>query len=77
MNTLDATISMLEDLPESELQAIHDITYILYSKTVSTLRPLKKEQILEDLSVSREQVKNGEFSDAEDAITEIEVKYGI
>lgn len=77
MSTLEATISMLEQLPDSDIQAIHDITYSIYKKTMSPLKPLTKEQVLQELSVSRRQIENGEYQEFETAIDEIEAKYGI
>ena len=77
MNTLESTISMLETLPEHELQAIHDITYVIYSRNPNPFRPTSKEQILKDLETSRKQIENGQYKDAKIAINEIGAKYGI
>lgn len=77
MNTLDATISMLRALPESDIKIIHDITYFIYTKRHNPSKPITKEQILNDLAISREQIANGEYQDLDKAIDEIETKYGI
>lgn len=77
MNTLESTISMLETLPEQELKAIHDITYVIYAQSSNPYRPLSKQRILKDLEASREQIKNGQCKDAKAAINEIGAKYGI
>ena len=77
MSTLEATISMLETLPEADIKAIHDVIYSIYSRNTSPLKPVTKEQILLDLAVSRDQIKEGRFRDAESAISDIEARYGI
>ena len=77
MSTLEATIAMLESLPESDVKAIHDITYRIFEKNSSPLRPVSKKAILEDLGVSRNQIEKGEFKDAEEAVSDIEVKYDL
>ena len=43
----------------------------------SPFTPLTKDQILEDLKTSREQYENGEYLDFDEALDEIEAKYGI
>ena len=77
MSTLEATITMLEHLPESDLQAIHDITYSIYTKIQSPFKPLTKEQVLNDLAESRKQVENGEYKDLTEAVDELRGKYGL
>ena len=77
MSTLEATISMLEALPEYEVKVIHDFTRSIFSRTLSPHKPLTKAQILHDLEISRAQIEKGEYSDLEDAIDEIEAKYGL
>lgn len=77
MSTLDQTISMLEALPEEDVKAIHDITYRFYVRERSPFKPLTKKQVLHDLSISREQIENGECLELGDAIREIEAKYGL
>ena len=77
MSTLAATIAMLERLPETDLQAIHDITYSIYTKIQSPFKPLTKNQILDDLAESRKQIEQGECKDLTTAIDEIRGKYGL
>ena len=77
MSTLEQTVSMLETLPEDDVKAIHDITYRFYIRERSILKPLTKEQILKDLSISREQIANDEALEMGEAIKEIEAKYDL
>jgi uncharacterized protein YjiS (DUF1127 family) len=77
MSTLEQTVSMLEALPEDDVRAIRDITYRFYIRECSPFKPLTKDQMLNDLAVSREQIENGECLELGDAIEEIEAKYGL
>ncbi len=77
MSTLESTISMLQSLPEPDVKAIHDITYTIYSKIFSPIQPVSRQQMLNDLAISRMQEKTGDYKDFSDAIEEIEVKYGL
>ena len=77
MSTLEQTVTMLESLPEDDLKAIHDITYRFYIRKHSPFEPLTKEQILEDLAISRQQIANDEGKELGEAIREIEAKYGL
>lgn len=77
MNTLESTISMLETLSDKELQAIHDITFVIYSRNPIPLKPISKKQLLKDLELSRKQIEKGQYKDAKTAIDEIGAKYGI
>ena len=77
MSTLEQTVSMLKALPEDDGRAIHDITYRFYIREKASLKPVSKEQVLHDLSVSRQQITDGKCQKLSEAIREIEVKYGL
>lgn len=77
MSTLEQTISMLESLPEDDVKAIHDIIYRFYVREQSPLAALSREKVLNDLAISREQIKNGEYKELGEAVREIEEKYGL
>lgn len=76
MNTLEQTVSMLELLPEDDVKAIHDITCRLFILESSLAAPLKREKVVSDLAISREQIENGESKELGEAVREIEEKYG-
>lgn len=79
MSTLEATVSMLETLPESELLAIHDMTRRFFIKHTAQnpLEPMTEQQMLEKLEVSRKHAEEGKMMDADVAISRIREKYGL
>ena len=77
MSTLEATKTMLDALPEADLLVIYDVIKMYYDKSKRPLKKLTRQDILKDLAISREQIKNGEYLDADAALKEIEAKYGL
>ncbi len=78
MSTLEATVSMLEAMPEEARLQVFEYTQNLFGakKPQNPFLPLTKDQILEDLAVSRKQIDEGEVCSMEDALDELEKKYG-
>ena len=68
MSTLDATISMLEAMPEDARIKVMEFTQRLF--------PVNQEQILSDLAESRRQISNGEGLDMEDALNRMGKHHG-
>ncbi|MBQ7448114.1 MAG: hypothetical protein IJV59_09255 [Eubacterium sp.] len=69
MSTLEATISMLEQLPEPELVVVFQTTKaLLENHKKSPFKPLTKEQVMSDLAISRKQFENGQYSAMSDII---------
>lgn len=79
MNVFEDTISMMEVLPESDLLKIQNYTKRLYMlrTTDSPFQPLKEEDIMDDLQLSRRQIEAGKCKEMGKAIEEIRKKYGI
>lgn len=79
MSTLEATISMLQSLPESELLTIYDLTRRFYIKQKKTaeVEAMTEEQILEKLETSRRHTAEGRVMDADVAISKLRMKYGL
>jgi hypothetical protein len=77
MNTLESTISILQSLPKSDVNATSDITYATYSKIYFPIHPISRQQMLNDLAISRAQEESGYYKDFSEAIYEIELKYGL
>lgn len=79
MSTFENTVSMMEALPESDLIEIENFTRKLYMlrNTESPFGPLKGEEILNDLQVSREQISQGKCKEMGQAIEGIRKKYGL
>ncbi len=78
MSTLEATVSMLEAMPEEARLQVFEYTQNLFGakERENPFLPLTKDQILEDLAVSRKQIDEGEVCPMDDALDELEKKYG-
>ena len=70
MSTLDATVSMLEAMPEDARIKVMEFTQKLFTsrKPANPFVPVSQEQILSDLAESRQQIADGKGLDMEDAI---------
>ena len=77
MSIVEATKSMLDVLPESDVKVIYLVTKNIFEKEASPFRPLTKKQILADLAVSRQQIEDGDYLDFDDALKEIEAEYDL
>lgn len=79
MSTLEATVSMLRSLPESELVTIYDLTRRFYIKQHKNaeLETMTEQEILERLEQSREHAAEGKVIDADVAISKLRIKYGL
>ncbi len=78
MSTLEKTVSMVEQLPEADLQFIFvTAKALLDNHTNSPFKPLSREQILEDLSVSRKQMDEGQYSSIKDTLASFRREYGL
>lgn len=78
MSTLDATVSMLEAMPEDARLKVFKFTQQLFTseKPANPFIPVGTKQILSDLAESREQIANGEGMDMRDALNEMGRKHG-
>lgn len=78
MSTLDATVSMLEAMPEDARLKVFKFTQQLFTseKPANPFVPVGTKHILSDLAESREQIANGEGVDMRDALNEIGRKHG-
>lgn len=91
MTTLENTISMMKALPESDLLEIQKLAAQLFQRhregDVATetadeavgkfLKQKSKEEIMQDLAISRQQAAEGKYMEMGQAIERIRVKYGI
>ena len=77
MSTLESTISMLENMPQSDVEVIYTMTKALFDKQASPFQALSREQILRDLAESRQQIEKGQYADAKDALQALRSKYGL
>lgn len=78
MTALETTISMLKNMSESDVLKVKSyVTSIFEHKTECPLRFLTKDEILGQLSVSRQQATSGKFQEALAVHESITEKYGI
>lgn len=79
MTTIENTVAMMEVLPEADLVKIQDFTRKLFltQSTASPFCPKSKEEIYQDLEISRKQASEGKCRSAEEVFNELERKYGL
>ncbi len=73
MNTIDATMSMLEVMPEDARKKVYEFTQQLFTakKPANPFTPVSTAQILSDLEESRRQIADGDGIEMEQALTEM------
>ena len=78
MSTLEATISMLEVMPEEARRKVFLFTQDLFGakKPASPFTPVSEQQVLADLAESREQIARGEGLNMEDALRQMGREHG-
>ncbi len=78
MSTLDATISMLEAMPEDARIKVMEFTQQLFTsrKPANPFVPANQEQILSDLDKSRRQIADGKGVNMENALNTIGKQHG-
>ena len=78
MSTLDATVSMLEAMPEDARIKVMEFTQKLFTsiRPANPFVPIGQEQILSDLAESRQQISDGKGLDMEDALKEMGKQHG-
>ena len=79
MTMLENTISMIKVMPEADLAEIQNFARkLLQRRDAGCQFPLKsREDIYNDLEVSRQQIQNGEYQEAGAFIAEVRKEYGI
>ena len=78
MSTLDATVSMLEAMPEDARIKVMEFTQKLFTsrKPANPFVPVSQEQILSDLAESRQQISAGQGLNMEDALKRMGNQHG-
>lgn len=78
VSTLEATVSMLEAMPEEARRKVFEYTQQLFTapKPASPFAPLTEAQILSDLEQSRRQIEAGQGRDMREALTELGQRHG-
>ena len=78
MSTLDATVSMLEAMPEDARIKVLEFTRQLFTsrKPANPFVPVSQEQVLSDLAESRQQIAAGQGLNMEDALSRMGKQHG-
>ena len=78
MSTLEATVSMLEALPEDDLAAINGIVKQFYIKLgTANLSPLSEDEMIEALKTAQKHAEEGELTDGHELADKMRNKYAI
>ena len=83
MNTYESTVSMINNLPETDLLLINEFIRRLRSKAdikkemYNPYKPLTREEIIEQLSVAKKHAQEGKVMDAHQASANVRKKYGL
>ena len=78
MSTLDATVSMLESMPEDARIKVMEFTQKLFTsrKPANPFVPVSGEQIFSDLAESCLQISDGKGLDMKDALSRMGKQHG-
>lgn len=78
MNTLDATVSMLETMLEDARIKVLEFTQQLFTsrKPENPFIPVSQEQVLSDLDELRQQIADGQGLNMEDALNTMGKQHG-
>lgn len=78
MSALDATVSMLEAMPEDARIKVMEFTQKLFTsrKPANPFVSASQEQILSDLAESRRQISEGKGLDMEEALKRMGKQHG-
>ncbi len=80
MNTLENTVSMMKNLPETDLLKIQSYTKKLFQRRESEatdeavgkfLKPMSRENFMKDIEIAEQEITNGNFSNAEEVFDEL------
>ena len=78
MSTIEATVSMLNAMPEDARIKVLQYTQQLFTsrKPANPFVPVSAEQVLTDLEESRQQISEGNGVDMNDALNELGKRHG-
>lgn len=78
MSTLEATVSMLEAMPEDARIKVLEFTQQLFTsrKPANPFIPVSQDQVLSDLAESRSQIATGQGLNMEDALNRMGEQHG-
>ena len=78
MSTIEATVSMLESMPEDARVMVYQYTRDLFTscKPANPFTPITTDQVLSDLEESRNQIAEGMGMYMDEALTEMGKRHG-
>lgn len=76
MTVMQSNLDLIRKIPEERQQEIHNFL-ILNLPNDNPFEPMSKQQILNELAESRRQAEDGDYRDFDEALDEIEAKYGL
>ena len=78
MSTIEATVSMLETMPEEARILVFNYTQELFSarRPENPFKPVTTEQVLSDLEQSRKEISKGEGVNMKAALMELGKQHG-
>jgi|GEM_PF-614411 len=78
MSTIEATLSMLETMPEEARVLVFNYTKALFTseKPANPFTPVTTRQILSDLEESRTEIAEGKGMDMKEALNEMGRRHG-
>lgn len=82
-STYEATISMMNNLGDSDLLLIKEFVSRLSSKKeirqelYNPYKPLTREEVIEQLAIARQHADEGQIIDAHQASKKVREKYGL
>ena len=77
MNTLEATVSMMKQLPENDLLKIQAFVRLFFPDSSNPFVPLTEEEIYAQLARSRKNAEDGNLMDARQISSNVREKYGL
>lgn len=77
MSTLEATVSMMKQLPERDLLKIQAFVRLFFPEDFNPFAPLTEEEIYAQLERSRKHAEEGKLKDARQVSANVRAKYGL
>lgn len=77
MSTLEATVSMIEQLTEQDLLKVQAFVRLFFPESSNPFAPLSEEEIYSQLERSRKHAEEGRVKDARQVSSNVRAKYGL
>lgn len=77
MGTLEATVSMMKQLPERDLLKIQAFVRLFFPDSSNPFAPLTEEEIYAQLESSRKHSEEGKLKNARQVSINVRAKYGL